>query len=122
MTTTPAPQRTSLDLPVGGMDCADCAAHIERAVRALQGVHDVQVLVAAERATPPEAERRDVGQIIGCRAAVREGSRHHRGCARFLRAFAPSHGGNECVRPWGGYREGAGVARARQYFDDAPLR
>jgi len=50
MTTTPAPQRTSLDLPVGGMDCADCAAHIERAVRALPGVHDVQVLVAAERA------------------------------------------------------------------------
>src|SRR5882724_1946193 len=96
MTTTPAPQRTSLDLPVGGMDCADCAAHIERAVRALPGVHDVQVLVAAERATvsfnpaqvtpgqikaaigeagytvrevaaaaPPEAGRRDVGQIIG---------------------------------------------------------
>jgi len=96
MTTTPAPQRTSLDLPVGGMDCADCAAHIERAVRALPGVHDVQVLVAAERATvsfnpaqvtpgqikaaigeagytvrevaaaaPPDAGRRDVGQIIG---------------------------------------------------------
>jgi P-type Cu+ transporter len=57
MTTTSHPQHTSLDLPVGGMDCADCAAHIERAVRALPGVHDVQVLVAAERdLVPPEPE------------------------------------------------------------------
>ena len=72
-TQTTSPTLTSLDLPVGGMDCADCAAHIERAVRALPGVHDVQVLVAAERATvrevaaaePLEAGRRDVGQIIG---------------------------------------------------------
>ncbi len=52
MITTTTPQKlTSLDLPVGGMDCAECAAHIERAVRALPGVRDVQVLVAAERAT-----------------------------------------------------------------------
>jgi P-type Cu+ transporter len=95
MTTTSNPQCTSLDLPIGGMDCADCATHIERALRALPGVHDVQVLVAAERATvsfdpaqvtpgqikaaigeagytvrevaaePLAAERRDVGQIIG---------------------------------------------------------
>jgi P-type Cu+ transporter len=51
ITTTTPPELTSLDLPVGGMDCADCAAHIERALRALPGVHDVQVRVAAERAT-----------------------------------------------------------------------
>ena len=58
-TTTTPTTLTSLDLPVGGMDCADCAAHIERAVRALPGVHDVQVLVAAERA----AVRFDPAQV-----------------------------------------------------------
>lgn len=50
-TITTPPKLTSLDLPVGGMDCADCAAHIEQVVRALPGVQDVQVRVAAERAT-----------------------------------------------------------------------
>lgn len=37
------------DIAVAGMDCADCAAPIERAVRRLPGVQDVQVLVSAGR-------------------------------------------------------------------------
>ncbi len=47
----PSPRLTTLELPVGGMDCAECARHIEQGVRALPGVSDVQVLVTAERAT-----------------------------------------------------------------------
>jgi P-type Cu+ transporter len=49
--TTPSPRLTTLELPVGGMDCAERARHIEQGVRALPGVYDVQVLVTAERAT-----------------------------------------------------------------------
>jgi P-type Cu+ transporter len=43
--------KTTLTLPVAGMDCASCAAHIEQAVKKLPGVDGIQVLVAAERAT-----------------------------------------------------------------------
>lgn len=53
---------TRIDMPVAGMDCASCAAHIEEAVRKLPGVEDVQVLVSAERATvmfDPERVTRD---------------------------------------------------------------
>jgi cation transport ATPase len=32
-----------------GMDCAECAAHIETAVRRLAGVSEAHVLLAAER-------------------------------------------------------------------------
>ena len=57
---------TTITLPVAGMDCASCAAHIETAVKQLPGVTQVQVLVAAERATVtynPEQVGRD--QIVG---------------------------------------------------------
>jgi copper chaperone CopZ len=42
---------TTIDLPVAGLDCASCAAHIEKAVAAVPGVQDVHVLVSAGRAT-----------------------------------------------------------------------
>jgi Cu+-exporting ATPase len=40
-----------LELPIAGMDCADCALKIERALRRTAGVRDAQVSLAAERAT-----------------------------------------------------------------------
>ncbi len=43
--------RATIDLLVEGMDCPDCVAPIEQAVRTLPGVHEVQVLVSAGRAT-----------------------------------------------------------------------
>lgn len=58
--------KTTLTLAVAGMDCASCATHIEAAIRGLPGVEQVQVLVAAERATvtyDPECVERT--QIIG---------------------------------------------------------
>src|SRR5581483_2684337 len=48
-TTTEAPR--TIDLPVAGMDCAECAQHVEAAVRQLPGVKEARVLLSAERAT-----------------------------------------------------------------------
>lgn len=39
------------ELAIKGMDCADCALHIEQALGQLPGVERVEVLLAAERAT-----------------------------------------------------------------------
>jgi Cu+-exporting ATPase len=39
-----------VELCVEGMDCADCAVHIERAVSALPGVESVRVFLGAEKA------------------------------------------------------------------------
>lgn len=48
---TQAPPQQTIDVPVKGMDCASCAASIQKAVCALSGVDDAQVSVAAERAS-----------------------------------------------------------------------
>lgn len=47
---TRMPETISIELPVAGMDCASCVAHVEEAVRALPGVDEVRVLLSAERA------------------------------------------------------------------------
>lgn len=39
-----------LELPVGGMDCAECTRHVEHALAAVPGVVSVQVLLSAEKA------------------------------------------------------------------------
>ncbi|GIX47182.1 MAG: haloacid dehalogenase [Candidatus Tectimicrobiota bacterium] len=45
------PTTRRLDLPIGGMRCASCAAHIEKALQALPGVQAAQVNFATQRAT-----------------------------------------------------------------------
>ncbi|MDA8432423.1 MAG: heavy metal-associated domain-containing protein, partial [Nitrospiraceae bacterium] len=40
-----------IDLPVTGMSCASCAAHIQEGLAALEGVDDASVNFAAEKAT-----------------------------------------------------------------------
>ena len=66
--TATIPELVRIDLPVAGMDCASCAAHIQDAVRKLPGVADVQVLVSAERATvtfdPDRVTRDDIEAAI----------------------------------------------------------
>ncbi len=61
--------KTTITLPVAGMDCASCAAHIEQAVKKLPGVEGVQVLVAAERATviydPRQLGREQIVDAMG---------------------------------------------------------
>jgi Cu+-exporting ATPase len=40
-----------IDLPITGMSCASCAAHIQEGLAALDGVEDASVNFAAEKAT-----------------------------------------------------------------------
>jgi len=61
---------TSVELPIEGMDCADCAVHVQQAVGKVPGVRDVLVLLAAERATVTyDADRVTLDQL---KAAVVE--------------------------------------------------
>jgi Cd2+/Zn2+-exporting ATPase/Cu+-exporting ATPase len=39
-----------IEIPIRGMDCADCARHVQSAIAALPGVSSVDVLLAAEKA------------------------------------------------------------------------
>jgi P-type Cu+ transporter len=41
----------AIDIPVQGMDCADCVQHVRHAIGALPGVSSVEVYLASERAT-----------------------------------------------------------------------
>ncbi|MBI4790150.1 MAG: cation-translocating P-type ATPase [Chloroflexi bacterium] len=45
------------DLKIRGMDCADCALHVEKALASLAGVESAQVFLAAERANIVYDER-----------------------------------------------------------------
>jgi Cd2+/Zn2+-exporting ATPase/Cu+-exporting ATPase len=40
----------SVELPVRGMDCAECAAHVRKAISSVEGVEDADVLLGAEKA------------------------------------------------------------------------
>src|SRR5690348_415075 len=42
--------RTKLEIPVHGMDCAECTMHVQHALAALPGVDDVHVLLSSEKA------------------------------------------------------------------------
>jgi len=42
--------RTKLEIPVQGMDCAECSIHVQHALTALPGVDDVHVLLSSEKA------------------------------------------------------------------------
>lgn len=54
---------STLELPIGGMDCAACAKKVQRALRKLPGVENVEVLLSAEKAVidlDPKLVTRDV--------------------------------------------------------------
>ena len=40
----------TIELPVSGMDCAECTRHVQRALASVPGVTSVQVLLSAEKA------------------------------------------------------------------------
>jgi len=58
----------TIEIPVCGMDCADCAAHVERAIAGLPGVEAVTVLLAAEKAIVRGDPARVTPEVL--RAAV----------------------------------------------------
>lgn len=40
----------NLEIPIGGMDCAECTQHVQRAIAALPGVRAVEVFLTSEKA------------------------------------------------------------------------
>ncbi|MBN1250310.1 MAG: copper-translocating P-type ATPase [Anaerolineae bacterium] len=48
---TPTKERKQLDLPVQGMTCASCVNHVQKALSRVEGVQDVNVNLATERAS-----------------------------------------------------------------------
>src|SRR5512139_2619168 len=40
----------TLEVPIKGMDCAECTQHVQRAIAKLDGVNSVNVLLATEKA------------------------------------------------------------------------
>ncbi|MEJ6781020.1 heavy metal translocating P-type ATPase [Aminobacter sp. Piv2-1] len=53
----------TLELPIGGMDCAACAKKVQRALKKLPGVENVEVLLSAEKAIinlDPKVVTRDI--------------------------------------------------------------
>ncbi|MGH2436845.1 MAG: heavy-metal-associated domain-containing protein, partial [bacterium] len=40
----------TIEVPIRGMDCADCSLHVQRAIAALPGVDSVAVSLATEKA------------------------------------------------------------------------
>jgi len=61
-------QVQTLVVPVKGMDCAECTAHIQDAVSKLKGVEAVNVLLAAEKAIirldPSQVSLSDIRQAV----------------------------------------------------------
>ena len=70
-TTTAETTERTLEVPVAGMDCAECARHVERAVGAVPGVRSVQVLLASEKAVVGlDPTRADLPAIRGAAAGA----------------------------------------------------
>jgi P-type Cu+ transporter len=42
--------KTTIEIPIQGMDCAECTLHVQKAIAALPGVHGVEVFLASEKA------------------------------------------------------------------------
>ena len=45
----------TIEVPISGMDCAECTRHVQHAIEALPGVETATVLLAAEKASAPTA-------------------------------------------------------------------
>lgn len=64
-----SPESRTLELPVAGMTCQDCADTVASALRRVSGVRNVQVLLAAERATvtfdPVQTSRDQLVAAVG---------------------------------------------------------
>jgi len=59
---------STLEVPVRGMDCTDCAAHVRHAIAALPGVDGVDVFLASEKAVvrldPARVSRADIAGAV----------------------------------------------------------
>ncbi len=42
--------QSEIEIPISGMDCAECTQHVRRAIEAVQGVREARVLLSSEKA------------------------------------------------------------------------
>lgn len=58
----------TVKVPIKGMDCAECAQHVQRAIAALPGVESVSVLLASEKAIvrldPQQVNLADISKAV----------------------------------------------------------
>ncbi len=53
-----------IEVPVAGMDCAECTNHVRHALEKIPGVHSVDVMLSSEKAIiRAEPGRVEMGQI-----------------------------------------------------------
>lgn len=69
-----APQSPQLFLRIGGMTCASCVAHVERALRGVEGVVDVSVSLPAASASIQPGHARPEAFVEAVRSAGYEAS------------------------------------------------
>ena len=72
---TPATNTRRISLPVGGMTCAACVSHVDKALRAEAGVQDVSVNLMTRSATVVVADDADVERLV--QAVTRAGYTAH---------------------------------------------
>lgn len=69
-----------IEFPVQGMDCAECTTHVRNAIRSLEGIHSVEVYLAAEKAVvdfdPEKVQLAEIQKAVATAGykAVIEGS------------------------------------------------
>ncbi len=62
----------TLEVPVQGMDCAECTMHVQKAIAALPGVETVEVYLSSEKADRPAwILRKSIWQASDRRSASR---------------------------------------------------
>lgn len=62
------PELTTLEVPITGMDCAECTQHVRHAIAGLPGVVSVEVFLASEKATirldPAQVEMQAIRKAV----------------------------------------------------------
>jgi P-type Cu+ transporter len=90
------PDLCRLEVPISGMDCAECTRHVRKAIETIPGVESVEVFLAAEKALvrldPDRVGVKDIQQAVaraGYRAGTPDGSvsRRFPGFRRALAIF-----------------------------------
>jgi Cu+-exporting ATPase len=64
MSSAGATQATEFQLAIDGMSCASCVSHVEKALRKVAGVHEVNVNLATELATVQADAANTIGPLV----------------------------------------------------------
>lgn len=62
--TTTAPSSQNLEFQIGGMTCASCVRHVEKAISNVEGVEEAQVSLVNKRATVFSSDSIDPANIV----------------------------------------------------------